>query len=99
MDGMIFLPHSDSKLIHNAAVHTNIIVFYLLAQFDHVNAIKFKVKQSLQQNSRHYFDGSGRRKTGTIRYITIIKNIKTDRKSTRLNSIHVSISYADLCFK
>src|SRR5690349_23860621 len=32
-------------------------------------------------------------------YICILKNINKDRKSTRLNSSHVEISYAVFCLK
>src|SRR5688572_31483645 len=65
----------------------------------------FKEGMGLVEETANYLDGPGRQdarlldRTGAIAYATESMRITTDRKSTRLNSSHSQISYADFRLK
>src|SRR5207253_6483137 len=63
-------------------------------------------KAKFEEVAQLYCSNSGPEKTGAITYALNltqhtngVENIRSDRKSTRLNSSHVAISYAVFCLK
>src|SRR5699024_5231886 len=68
---------------------------------------EFKVlERIMKQQEKEYQSLANRKrelekqnKTETVQYTNIVQQMNRDRKSTRLNSSHVSISYAVFCLK
>ena len=56
VDGVILLPHTDSKLVHNAGVKTYKVVFRLLPQLNQFDLINVEVEFFLEDVPHQHFN-------------------------------------------
>src|SRR5690625_522821 len=75
MDRMILLAFTNRKLIHDATLDANVLIFDLLANDDEFHAIERQRKEMVYQNTRHHLDGCGGGEPGPIWNITVKQNI------------------------
>src|SRR5690625_6961039 len=85
-------------LFFNATVTTQI---YTLSLHDALPISEIKTFFTRKNSCEHIFDYDYRilRNERTVRVVMSQINDQPDRKSTRLNSSHVAISYAVFCLK
>ena len=56
VDGIILLPHADSKLVHDAGVKTYKVVFRLLTQLNKFDLVNVKVEFFLEDVPHQHFN-------------------------------------------
>src|SRR5699024_12793442 len=76
-------------------------LFFFYCSGHHRDLHSFPTRRSSDLELRHRAstDGSQQRKNEALKRLQVVESFRADRKSTRLNSSHVSISYAVFCLK
>src|SRR5438067_2798281 len=92
---LFIFTHTATTDIYTLSLHDALPIYYL----KHELADEYEIAYPLICQHEFIATAERQKKESGVTALDIAKRILEDRKSTRLNSSHVSISYAVFCLK
>src|SRR5699024_12078916 len=97
-----YLSHSTSTILYTLSLHDALPICFFMAEYYRILSYLYRYDKKKKMDCKGFIKAEQKRNglkiTLQIDDERLLEEIR-DRKSTRLNSSHVSISYAVFCLK